>query len=880
MTECKESQIYLKGENRTDDVVQIEKSNDGKKYYITFKNGKRYPYSSDNVRIDTPDLSDIHRHNCFEYLKEIAESIGIIDKDSNLENHNILSYQYSQINSADEASILKAFLIGKLPDDLHNTKPCDDTASDDEAIDSIFPFGFNVSQKDAVDKALISKISIIEGPPGTGKTQTILNIIANAINNGDSVAVVSNNNSATKNVIDKLKKYDVDFIAAYLGKSSNKEDFINSQELLPNKDIKHWIIEDDEIIERQEELKLNSTILETKLVQKNKLAILKEELSSLETEEKHFSHYFESSGIKVNDHDFKKINSSKIAIKMWLLCEENIFYNKDLFQLIKYLFEYLTSLNRRFLLHKLLKKHSKCDLIAIFQKKFYELKISKLKQDISYLTTELVSFDFDKKMSDYTNHSMELFKAKLAKKYSEQKRHIYEIDDLYKNSENFIKDYPVILSTTHSLRNSLSKNFKYDYVIIDEASQVDLCSGSLALSCAKKVVIVGDTKQLQHVCNSQTSHITDNIFEKYDLSKNYRYKDNSLLSSMITLFPEAPRTLLREHYRCHPKIIGFCNEKFYNGQLITLTHEKTDKEPLIVYKTKKGNHARERLNQRQIDVIKEEIIPQQKLCTTDGSLGIVTPYRNHTNALQKNFKDLQVKADTVDKFQGQENEVIILSTVDNKISEFADNPNRLNVAVSRAIDQLILVVNDTDSLVDTNIGDLVNYIEYNNLSVVDSKVNSIFDYLYKCYDNSRKNLLKDCKSVSKYDSENLMYKLITDILKEEKINNLEIAVHIPLRTILRDINLLTDDEKQYAMNPLTHIDFLIFNKIDKSPRLAIEVDGVSFHAEGTIQKRRDVMKDNILRKYNMETFRAKTNGSNEREKLIKKLEKVQSSVSI
>ena len=245
MTEYKKSQIYLKGENRTDDVVHIEKSDDGQKYYITFKNGKRYSYNADNVRIDIPDLSDIHRHNCFEYLKEIAGSIGITDKDDNLESHNILSYQYSQINSADNYSILNAFLIGKLPDDLPNSQPYNTSHDKKEAMDPIFPFGFNVTQKDAVDKALINPISIIEGPPGTGKTQTILNIIANAIINGDSVAVVSNNNSATKNVIDKLRKYDVDFIAAYLGKSSNKEEFINSQEASPNKDIKHWIIEED-----------------------------------------------------------------------------------------------------------------------------------------------------------------------------------------------------------------------------------------------------------------------------------------------------------------------------------------------------------------------------------------------------------------------------------------------------------------------------------------------------------------------------------------------------------------------------------------------------------------------------------------------------------
>ena len=117
---------------------------------------------------------------------------------------------------------------------------------------------------------------------------------------------------------------------------------------------------------------------------------------------------------------------------------------------------------------------------------------------------------------------------------------------------------------------------------------------------------------------------------------------------------------------------------------------------------------------------------------------------------------MQVKADTVDKFQGQENEVIILSTVDNEITEFADNANRLNVAVSRAVEQLIVVVNDTDSLKDTNIGDLVRYIEYNNFAVIDSKVYSVFDYLYRSYSERRKKFLSKHKRVSEYDSENLI----------------------------------------------------------------------------------------------------------------------------
>ena len=72
-------------------------------------------------------------------------------------------------------------------------------------------------------------------------------------------------------------------------------------------------------------------------------------------------------------------------------------------------------------------------------------------------------------------------------------------------------------------------------------------------------------------------------------------------------------------------------------------------------------------------------------------MGIVTCKSD--KCLTKNIWRKFNKADTVDKFQGRENEVIILSTVDNEISNFTDNSNRLNVAISGAIDQLIVVVN-------------------------------------------------------------------------------------------------------------------------------------------------------------------------------------------
>ena len=81
---------------------------------------------------------------------------------------------------------------------------------------NIFPFGFNSSQKKAVKTALENSISIIEGPHGTGKTQTILNIIANVVAKGKTVGIVSSNNSATANVQEKLEKNGYGFINSNL----------------------------------------------------------------------------------------------------------------------------------------------------------------------------------------------------------------------------------------------------------------------------------------------------------------------------------------------------------------------------------------------------------------------------------------------------------------------------------------------------------------------------------------------------------------------------------------------------------------------------------------------------------------------------------------
>ena len=66
-------------------------------------------------------------------------------------------------------------------------------------------------------------------------------------------------------------------------------------------------------------------------------------------------------------------------------------------------------------------------------------------------------------------------------------RTIFQKGDNKRKFTEFVKEYPIILSTTHSLRYCTDEDYMFDYVIIDEASQVDLVTGSLALLSAKKL---------------------------------------------------------------------------------------------------------------------------------------------------------------------------------------------------------------------------------------------------------------------------------------------------------------------------------------------------------------------------------------------------------
>lgn len=899
--------IIIKGEIKTRDVKFLEQDDASHKMNVTFNNRKTYSYTLDNVEfLENPKFLDPRKYHLskdgknffsveaiYEFVGKNATYIHVCFK-NNVERDyykSQLDIQESYLNKKDAANVFdyiketsklsnlknesngeqllpkKFKKISFLRSDVALTKYLN-PKSLKESIDGeympIFPFGCNNSQYVAVKRAMENQISVIQGPPGTGKTQTILNIIANILIQGKTVQVVSNNNSATENVFEKLSssKYNLGFIVATLGKSDNKTNFINNQKT-NYPDFTSWKsddIQDDFMQQVQEKSKKLKTVFD----KQERLAQLNQELNRLKIERKYFNEYLNETNVTVDYTKYKRSMKSNKWMKLWQECQSISEVNKDIdfFLKLKFFFKYGLY---NFSIYSL----EISQIITTFQAFYYETRENEILKELDDITAYLNNTS-NHLLDNLTNDSMKFLKNHLANKYEKNTyRQLFTSEDFLKNPYDILNEYPVILSTTFSSRDSLNDNVVYDYVIMDEASQVDIATGALAMSCAKNMVIVGDTNQLPNVVDKHTEIRADAIFNQYNLSKGYRFT-NSFLQSVLEVMPNVTQTMLREHYRCHPKIIEFCNQKFYRGNLIIMTEDHGEKDVLKVIKTVKGNHSRNHFSQRQIDIIKNEIIPND--ITNKKETGIISPYNNQVQSLKEQIDGIEQA--TVHKFQGKEKDTIIISTVEDEITDFVDDPYLLNVAVSRAKKKLILVVTGNEQNKERNIMDLIDYIQYNNFEVVESNVYSIFDYLYKQYTKERKLFLNKNNRKLEYDSENLMYTLLEEILKNDDYKMLDFVCHFPVNMLIKNPYLLNDDECLYAMNPATHVDFLVYNRISKRAILAIEVDGYAFHQKETAQAKRDLLKNHIFELYYIPLLRFSTTGSGEREKIINMLNKI------
>lgn len=281
-----------------------------------------------------------------------------------------------------------------------------------------------------------------------------------------------------------------------------------------------------------------------------------------------------------------------------------------------------------------------------------------------------------------------------------------EIRDLQEQAEaESIRGVDIVGATI--IRSQLSglAQIEFDTVIIDEASQIPIPLGLLAMVNANKWVVVGDHNQLQPVL-------------KTIRTKNGSPPAKASLFSFLRDRYDIERWLTH-HYRSHPDIIGFAQEHIYENRITVSdtcpqgmdwdpTNDPNSNPdavatgPPVVFVDVDSEEVWQQrfgaaVNKTEVEVIGTLV---ESLVTTRGvaqkDLGVITPFRGQRSLIDDRisaFGDVEVA--TVDGFQGRERDVIIFSTVNTERGglKFGGNPNRFTVASTRPKDQFIMVGN-------------------------------------------------------------------------------------------------------------------------------------------------------------------------------------------
>ncbi|NVZ25974.1 DUF2726 domain-containing protein [Pseudomonas gingeri] len=714
----------------------------------------------------------------------------------------------------------------------------------------IYPFGVNESQLDAVERAFSSQVSLVEGPPGTGKTQTILNIIANILLRGKTVAILSNNNAAVENVYEKLGKVGLGYLVAKLGSTENRKIFFSDIPAIPSAvsapapDMPH----------------IQATLqgLKQFLRAQNELARLQGEVDELAIEQQYLLQWqrenMTTAPVPLGKYRLSAQQSVELMVYMAHLAESRIRL-RDRVELL---------LNFRILRMKPFDNWDKRQsLIYSLQLHFYEKALQDKKSELASCREVLERGKFKALLDELTCASMAHLKQHLQQHATAHEA--FDMENYRKKFDKFLKRYPILGSSTHSIINSIGRGALLDYVIIDEASQQDIVPGILALGCARNLIVVGDRKQLPHI--PAKLGIAAPV-DAYDCEK------YSLLDSCVSVFSDTvPMTLLKEHYRCHPRIIQFCNQQFYDNQLIPMTRDSGEK-PLQLLVTGKGNHTRRNANFREMESVLEMLKwDGESEWDAESSRGFIAPYRAQVSLSETHLPADFVK-NTVHKFQGRECDEIVFSTVLDKKQfsqrslAFVDDPHLVNVAVSRARNRFTLVTGDDVFGGNGHIAALVRYMEYyaGEQQIHRSLLISAFDLLYKEYDQSLEKLNSRLRpNDSRYKSEQIVAQLLREALSRESCRAMTFHSQIRLNQLVSlDNQALTPAERLFMANRAS-CDFVLYFKVGKTPLGVIEVDG-GYH-DTVLQAARDELKNSILSKSGIPLLRLPTIASRVEEKI-------------
>lgn len=281
--------------------------------------------------------------------------------------------------------------------------------------------------------------------------------------------------------------------------------------------------------------------------------------------------------------------------------------------------------------------------------------------------------------------------------------------------------FKIIVSTYMSASMTYAEGIRsghFTHIILDEAGQASEPENMIPISnlCTPRTVVVlaGDPMQLGPVIYSREA-------ESRGLGKSYMER---LLCECD--FYECGNdnyiTKLVRNYRCHPAILELPSKLFYDDLLMPCKEESDyfDYDSLDIpnkmfpvyfidvqgFDEREGNNPSwfNRSEASKVVEVVQNLIESSKLTVED--IGIITPYRQQVMKLRKALESLDmndIKVGTVEQFQGQEREVIIVSTVRSTVKHnefdkthslgFLTNPRRFNVAITRAKSLLVIIGN-------------------------------------------------------------------------------------------------------------------------------------------------------------------------------------------
>lgn len=299
--------------------------------------------------------------------------------------------------------------------------------------------------------------------------------------------------------------------------------------------------------------------------------------------------------------------------------------------------------------------------------------------------------------------------------YTEAKKMGKEAFEMEDQIEKYIIDEAQVICCTPAMVNDgYLREKKFNYLFFDEATQATEPVFWIAAMKAKKIILAGDHLQLGPTVKSDEG-------KKLGLEK-------SIFETGIQ--KKLPSIMLSVQYRMHKLIMGYSNKQFYKNGLVA--HEKNAYRILdaieewtkpVLFIDTAGCGFEDEVDPKSLSV---RNIEEANFCAKylrlliehtgkANSIGLIAPYNAQVTYLKEKLNDLEnVQVSTVDGFQGQEKDIILISCVRSNVDGeigFLRDMRRLNVALTRARKKLI-VVGDSATLASNKFyKELIEYCE-------------------------------------------------------------------------------------------------------------------------------------------------------------------------